>query len=612
MINLHSLHSPLTVVTLRILAFSALVAVTPFFLSSTYAQQADTSTTLLPDLSPREVEIRGQLEISFPSLRRQPLIGFNPPPRVPEVPSNYIPYIEEYKMSGSDLFSSEAGQFAPPDVLPINQLNPTVGELEASAGRYLARVMRARLSTALSSSSSLYGSVDYEGTEGYTLDETEDALRNPYDGLRAVVGYQSVGPRMAAGFEMLGNVNSYTLFGTNILQNGALSPSIILPDRTGLSGELAFWLRTYNQSSVDSEFRLGFSSSRYRTDVFDPSLNELPRLNQQEQRLYGGFNIDVPFSIGSFLVSTDFSTSGIDLPTQTAGISDFGLFDLNNYLLSAGSGFRLDISPRVVLTVAGRFIGTSYVVGGAKDFRSFMTADAGLDLYPSSGITFFIRNNPGIDRNSLWDVFEKNPYVIDQPTLQSTLKPIDAEAGFSFFKSILNLSAKVGYIQSPNYLFYENIPDEPGTGYNYRRGVFSINYDDAEILHANGAISLSLSSGLHLKFGVSVRKGELTDTGSDIPYFAPFLSENMISYSFANKQMLVQALGTFHSSRTMIRDDEEELPGYIDLDFLYTYMLHSGLGLVIRVDNVLGDSLEYWEHYAEAPFTLSAGLRVLW
>ena len=576
------------------------------------AQANDTTQTILPDLSPREVEIRGQLEISFPSLRRQPLIGFNPPPRVPELPENYRPFIEDYKLSGTDIPTNQAGQFDPPEVLPLGSVNPTVGELETSAGRYLARHVRARLSTALTPNAALYGNVDYEGSEGYTPDDNEDDLRNPYDGLRATLGFQSVSPRVGLGVELKGGFNSYTLFGTNFLQSGALSSSIVLPDRNGLFGNADFWVRSYNQSSMDSEFRIGFSSSRYQTDVFDSALNALPRLNQQEQRLHGLFDIDVPFSLGSFLVSTNFSTSGIDLSTPTAGIDDFGLFEFKNYYVSAGSGFRLDFTRSLSVTLAGRYLGTSFVENGTVQNRSFMTAEAGIDLYPSSGLTFFLHNKPGIDRNSMWDVFEKSPYVIDQPTLQSTLRPIDAEAGFSFFKGVLNLSAKVGFIQTPNYIFFEAIPEEPITGYDYRRGVFSVNYDDAEVYHADGAVSLSLSSGLHLKFGLSVREAELTDNNEEIPYFSPFLSENMVSYAFANDQMLVQVIGTFHSSRYTSRDATEEIPGYIDMDFLYTYMLHSGLGLVVRMDNILGDSVEYWEHYSESPFTLSAGLRVLW
>ena len=58
--------------------------------------QVDTTRSALPDIAPREVEIRGQLEILLPSLRRQPLVGFNPPPRVPRPPAGRRPFAETY------------------------------------------------------------------------------------------------------------------------------------------------------------------------------------------------------------------------------------------------------------------------------------------------------------------------------------------------------------------------------------------------------------------------------------------------------------------------------------------------------------------------------------
>ena len=483
----------------RLLLLLALICSIHLSVDIAKAQNRDTTDTILPDLSPQEVEIRGQLEISFPSLRRQPLIGFNPPPRVPEIPDSYMPYLEPYKLSGTDFPSNQMGDFDPPDVLPISDIYPTVGELEASAGRYLARVIRARLSTPLTLQSSLYGRVDYEGSEGYSPVNDLDDLRNPYDGIRSTIGFQSSGPRITTGLELNGLVNSYTLFGTNFRQNGTVSTDIVLPDRVGLNGNAEFWLNSYGESSVDTEFRLSFGSSRYRTDVFDNSLNELPRLNQQERRLNGSFGIDVPFSIGSFIVSSALSTSGIDLSTPTAGVDDFGLFDFKNYTMEASSGFKLRLSPRISLTVAGHYMGTSFIEQGTEQSRSFLTANADLRFYPVSGLTFYLRNQPGVDTNTLWDVFTQNPYVIDQPQLQSTLRPIDAKAGFTFYKGIMQLSANVGYIQTPNFLFFENILEQPITGYEYRRGVFQNFYDDVEIIHANGAASLVLNNGLALQ-----------------------------------------------------------------------------------------------------------------
>ena len=595
----------------RIMSFAAVLCSLVLFAVSANAQNRDSTGTILPDLSPQEVEIRGQLEISFPSLRRQPLIGFNPPPRVPEIPENYMPFLEPYKLSGTDFPTNQAGNFDPPDVLPINEIYPTVGELEASAGRYLARVIRARLSAPLTFQSTIYGKVDYEGSEGYSPEDAIDDLRNPYDGIRSTIGFQSSGPRVTTGLELNGLVNSYTLFGTNFRQNGTLSTEIVLPDRIGLNGNAEFWLNSYSES-IDTEFRLGFGSSRYRTDVFASGLVALPRLNQQERRLNASFGIDVPFSIGSFILSSSLSTSGINLSTPTVSIDDFGLFEFKNYAVEARSGFKLRLSPRIALTVAGNYIGTSFIELGQEQSRSFLTAHADLSFYPVSGLTFYVRNEPGIDTNTLWDVFTQNPYVIDQPPLQSTLRPIDAKAGFTFYKGIMQLSANVGFIQSPNFLFFENIIEQPITGYEYRRGVFQNFYDDVEIVHANGAASLMLNNGLHFKFSIAVREAELSDTNQEVPYFSPFVSENMVSYAFADNSMLIQMIGSFHSSRYRFRTETERIDSYVDLDFLYTYMLNTGLGFVVRVDNILNAPLEYWEDYKESPFTLSAGFRVLW
>ncbi|MEX1055354.1 MAG: hypothetical protein WED81_04960, partial [Rhodothermales bacterium] len=58
--------------------FLAGLAIAPAYVRG----QDDPNRPVLPDIAPRVVEIRGQLEISLPSLQRQPLMGFNPPPPV--------------------------------------------------------------------------------------------------------------------------------------------------------------------------------------------------------------------------------------------------------------------------------------------------------------------------------------------------------------------------------------------------------------------------------------------------------------------------------------------------------------------------------------------------
>ena len=570
------------------------------------AQQGDTTQTILPDISPREVEIRGELRIAFPSLLRQPLIGFNPPPRVPELPAGRRPFIETYKLASADLPNTPLGQPDPPNVSSLGDLEPVNGEFEASAGRYLSRIIRMRLSTSLNRRSSLYSRIDYQGSEGYFLEDDTafPDLRNPFDGMYALLGYQYVGPKVGWGLELDGNVSSYTLFGTNLLENDSISTQVVLPDRNGMTGNIGFWIRSQGESAINTDFRLAFGGTRYQTDLFDNALNELPRLDQREQRLTSELDFTVPFSIGEFLVMTEVSGAGLD---------DEKVFDLSTYYLNLGSGFSFDLGPRMSMLIAGRYLGTSYLDAGEEVFRSYLSADAQINLYPAPGISIFARNQPGVDQNSMWDVFQKNPYVSDMPMYQSTIRPIDAEAGFTLFTGNVQLAVKGGFIQSPNFLLFETEADAPGiTGYHYRRGIFTYDYEDVEILHAEGDISISFPSGIHAKFGVSVREGKLKDTETNIPYYSPIVSENMLSYTFNQKRMMVQLLTTYHSSRFRNRTDNTKVGDYFDLDFSYSYKVHAGLGIILRLENIIGGQLEHWQHYPEAPFTVAAGMRVLW
>ena len=572
---------------------------------SANGQGRDTTGTVLPDISPREVEIRGQLEISFPSLRRQPLIGFNPPPRVPDIPASRRPFIELYKLASADLPHTPLGQPDPPEVNSLADMDRINGELEASAGRYFDRIIRARLGGSISRQSSLYARFDYEGSDGFELREEAPELQNPYDGFEGLIGFQQLSPRVGWGLELDGGVESYTLYGTNILNNDSLSQQIVLPDRKGYTGGAAFWLRSQADANIDTDFRLRFSGTQFQTDLFDSNLMELPRLDRREKRATSHFDLGVPFSIGAFLLSTEVSGAGLD---------DDSIFDFTTYYLNLGSGFRIDIGSQMNLIVGGRYLATSLMdPTSTDDLTSYLSADAQLNLFPTSGLTIYVRNQPGVTPNTLWDIFRNNPFVIDRPDMQSTLRPIDATAGFNLFIGNTQIAAHVGYMQSPNYMFFENETGLPGeTGYNYRRGIFAIDYRDAEILSIAGDISFVLLRGLHAKFGVEYRDAELRDTKEHIPYFSPLVSENMISYNFNNERTLLQLLASYYGSRYRNRLEDVKVDDYIDLDLLFFYKVHRNLGVIARIDNIVGSRLEHWQHYPEAPFTFSLGLSVMW
>ena len=149
-----------------------------------------------PELPPREVEIRGTLEVSLPSLQRQPLMGFNPPPEVPRPPANRRPFIERYKQASADLPVSPLGRPQPPSALGASY-PPAQGQIESLIGRYFSRAVNARLQAPLSDQASFLLRADYRGSEGHEPFETLPDVNAPFDALEALVGVHASGRQWA-------------------------------------------------------------------------------------------------------------------------------------------------------------------------------------------------------------------------------------------------------------------------------------------------------------------------------------------------------------------------------------------------------------------------------
>lgn len=77
-----------------------------------YAQQEDGASSLLPDIDPQDIEIRGDFDIRFPGLSRQPILGFSPRQPIYRVDPDRMPFIE----SDDEVVTS----------IPISQLEPAL------------------------------------------------------------------------------------------------------------------------------------------------------------------------------------------------------------------------------------------------------------------------------------------------------------------------------------------------------------------------------------------------------------------------------------------------------------------------------------------------------
>jgi len=565
--------------------------------TDSFAQQDNA----LPDLAPREVEILGRLEIAFPSLKRQPLVGFNPPPRIPEIPRSRVPFVAAYKQESADLPPSPLKRPIPPPVAGLNMPPPVRGEIEAGAGRYLTRIFRANIGLPVGDQYRFSGKLDYRGSNGDAPFHGNPDLKSPFDALEASAGMSAMSASLIMGFTVDGFLDDYSLFGTTSPVNSIF---VTDPDRNGHGVGGSVWLKSRASSAIPLDLRLRYGSNHFETKATLAA--SVPTLSRLERRLDFDGKIQAHTSAGSIRADAHLSTAGLD----ASGALGSTVQDYNT-----AAGFKLTHRSNYDLRFGLRFLGFSaegQTPAGGNRSEHYISPEVRLDIYPIQGVNVYLQNNPSLVSHSLSKLYRDNPYLIDKPRIQPSVKTVDLEAGGQIFRGDVQLTGRVGYKRLPNYLFYEDAT-RSGTGI-YSRGQTATNYASARILHAGGGIAVSFTKAIHATFGFDVRNGRLPDEDVDIPYFASVKADGLLSFSFAQKKGLFLMTGTLMGPRYRDRSRKasEKVDTYLDLDLEASYDFTPWIGTTFRLENLLGSTLEQWDHYPQMPAIFSGSLRVRW
>ena len=554
----------------------------------------------LPDIAPREVEIRGQLEISFPSLQRQPLIGFNPPPRLPEIPANRRPFVEAYKQESVDLPPSPLSPPAPPGLPGLATYPPARLELDATGGRYFSRTVRGRANVPWGQGEVLTVRLDHSGLDSYTPFE-EEAPYNLFDGSIGISTHRST---ISAGAEVGGFADTYNLFGA--LTGAAAGGVVPHPTRDGRGLNAGAWLRAGSAAGTDGRLAVAFESAAFETDVFeDDSIDEEFRRTSRHFSADGG--VEFPAGVARLGVEGQFGRSLLD--ETTAANSGATAYDAAAYL-------RLPIADRMQLTAGARFIGFSLeteegldVDAGVPEDEQVIAPDVRVEMYLAHGAMLYVHNRPELTENDLGSMFEANPFLVAEPVVAPTIRSLELEGGGRFFAGPVQIGLRGGYRDYPNLLFFEHA-DASETG-SYERGFSAARYGEATVVYGGGDLSVSIARGVLATIGVTGRRGRL-ENDEPIPYFGTVLGNAMFSFAFDRSRGLVQLNGTYESSRVRDRAESRDLGDYFDLDVLATYNVTPAFKVLLAIDNISADRLERYDGYPQPSFVARAGVGVRW
>ena len=565
--------------SLRLTAVPLLVA-TLLVVPPAAGQQAD--TTQLPEIAPREIEIRGERQIALPSLERQPLTGFASPPQVPAVPPDHEPYVGSYTYPLDDL----------PESLPIPETvsapmeptaKPVQGFLEGGGGRYFSRFLEGRVGLPLSGTERLSLHGQYDGTEADPDDDVAE-VRLRLESTRSAV-------RLAA--EARGTAQRYALFGATPTPN-TLSE---VPNREGYTTGGSLRLRSTNGSTpLRGEMR--FDRTQYTSGL---DAEEDGRVfTQQQLGLQGTAGIPVPYR-PTFDARYQRSWLGGDPEDNTA-------FDLE------GSGtVSLLPTASTSVTVGAMVLAydtpaqpTTPDLGSAT--ATFIAPVLDAEWRLAEGARLHLRNQPRLGDTALDQLHATNPYARHAPSLRPTLETTNAELGATLTRGPVRLITAAGYRYAPTYRFFSLTSLEQG-GYE---NLYRVGYDGAQILQGRGEVALQGIDGVQASLGLSVRDGTLESQDADIPNFAPVTVDAMVSFSFAGGDGFVTAQGRFESSRDASVVQSRQADPYLSVDLEGSYALSSRIEIVAKAEHLSWEAPTRWAAYPQPPAQVSAGLRLTW
>ncbi|MEM8558397.1 MAG: hypothetical protein AAGG50_11295 [Bacteroidota bacterium] len=531
----------------------------------------------LPDLTPREFEIQGDLQVDFSGIRRQPLSGFGPPPRAYVVPAERAPTERVY---GFPLEQIEPPELPAQPIPKTDLLRPLTGTVEGLAGVYAARAARLRLQQS-GATGAFFLDADYDGLSTYSpFDAAVSSGTAIYNRAGGTVGYESsAGWQIEAG----GQFVDHELYGAAFAAPGALAGSALpdQPTRTTVHGHL---LARFGdaESPASGTLRYDYASTATDLDAFatpatlaadDPTEG---RLTASGHATWRRLHLDGHGSIAGADAAV-----GTDIVGAGAGLA---------LALRQTRTSSLRLGARVLFTEG--VLGTTTAVGPLVAF----------ELRPRRGtVRVFAENSPRVVHQGLASVFAANPFAERAPLIMPEIRPVDARAGVRTQFGEIQATVYGGAQWGDHAQFFER---------NAQTGLFTVGYDEAQRFFGGVEAAFGSPDRIEATVGVEARSGRLVDADADLPYYAPVVATASVATALLNERL---RLG-LHARAEGVRPASvagDEAPGFLDLSAEASYRFNERFDVVVRGGGLAGE-VERWDGYPEAPFTMLGGLRARW
>ncbi|MEX0905955.1 MAG: hypothetical protein WD604_07280 [Balneolaceae bacterium] len=548
--------------------------------------QPDPTQSLLPEINPQDIEIRSQFQARFPGLRRQPILGFNPTPRVYQVDPNRMPFIEDEETVMANLPIGDLDRSAPPVYEPLGYKSPQNGFARMGIGSFITPEADVYGIAKLGDNNWVSGNFNFTSTHGH-LENHRSSYRFMDADIRSFSKLSDrASLRLNAGAESGFNHFPELDAGSADMEDPATRVEV-----TGFHGgaDLAIARNSVAGFNLAVQGYANEFDMSSRRAMFEGGANEWG-VNAKAEYSRLGNNIDEVHRIRA---------------QSRVGASDFAGFETSNWSVSHLSAhyerlfnYKTDVKAK---------LGVSAVTDAFADISFYLSPRLRVNhtLFDGFDIRGEISGAP--KHASIHDIYQENRFIDYSSQLRHQYEgQLSGEVELEPFMGT-KLIGGASFQTVSNYLYYSrNSFIEAGIG--TVNSYYDINFEDATFMKLYAGFSQELNPQVFWISADGYWQRPRLSGNEKIPFTESYSIKGTLSYRPV-KQVVFEGWSEYTGSRENSLGDE--LSSYIQLGGRFEISITEQAGVYGKLVNLLNQEYELWQGYPERGFQAFVGFTYL-
>ena len=546
--------------------------------------QSGGQNSLLPEIDPQDIEIRSEFKARFPGLRRQPILGFNPKPRIFRMDPNRMPFMETPEQAVASISLTQLDRPEPPARTILRQPNRTTAFIRGGVGSYISPELQAYAFRRLNEKAIISGDLNFESSDGHLNNQDAGFRFFDFNGVYSTKLKKSTKASVSAGvfndfnhlFELSGNVPNDNSGTSQKSYQGVHIGAILQGNKNALEG----WEYYINTSLVG--IGLDAPNAALEGDIDEQSLKTGFEKKWAGKELYETYALKFSLDAGNY------SSQQISNTQWAGGDVRFAYQKLLNF--------------NTQLNLEG---GLAYINDGQESRIRFVT-----DLGFAHTVNENVRIEGSIfarpELKTMWEHHQQNRFLGAGSVLgQEYRAGIKSGLRIQPLKG-LSAFANVSYEYIDNLAYYTR--SQQTFGVNNELTFYGINFENGNKIYFDiGATQQLVSDKLWFDAVLYAQSPKLSN-GDDVPFQEKVGFNGAVTFK-PLKALSIKSWMQYTGERTAPATNQT-LSGFLLVNAGVDYEINNTFGLYIKVLNILGEKYQVWEGYQERPFQVFGGIKL--